>query len=107
MFKGKLSRFLIVVLIGAIAILTVSFALPPTGRETYLDYAQRHQSETVVRSAESGNASNSDYYQRHPSDLNVEASANMDAFIRYSKLKSGSANRADTSDYYMRHVYDR
>jgi len=104
MFTGKLAKLLIVVSIITIAIVTVSFALPPAVDQSYSDYAQRHPAEPLIPATGNEDSSSMDYYQRHAQDLIAARPVDTtDYFFRHPQALGGSASEPDLSDYYLRH----
>ncbi len=85
MFTKTLSKFLLVVVIVTIALLTVSFAASPKDSQQYQDYAQRHPGGIVLSAVSSADNQGADYYQRHRSELLA-------------------ARPLDTTEYFFRHL---
>lgn len=84
MFTNRISKIVIVVLIAAIALLTVSFAASPKAAQPYPDYAQRHPGGIVMSAALSAGDASPDYYQRHRDEIRA-------------------TRPVDTTDYFFRH----
>ncbi len=102
MFTNRTSKILIVVLIVAIALLTVSFAVFPKASQSYPDYALRHPGAIVMSAAASAGDASPDYYQRHRAELWAARPVDTtDYFLRHPELKA--ARPVDTTDYFFRH----
>jgi len=103
MFTKPSSKIVALLLIVAIALLTVSFTASPKGSQSYQDYAQRHLGEPVIVTTQSDGLASPDYYQRHSDELKAARPLDTsDYFLRHPELKP--TQRVDTTDYYFRHV---
>lgn len=104
MFTKTLSKFLIVVVVITIALVTVSFAASPKDSQSYPDYAQRHPGAVILPAVSSVGDLSPDYYQRHRSELLAARSLDTtDYFFRHPELGVSTTNSIDLTDYFFRH----
>ncbi len=105
MFTKTLSKFLLVVVIVTIALLTVSFAASPKDSQQYQDYAQRHPGGIVLSAVSSADNQGADYYQRHRSELLAARPLDTtEYFFRHPQLSVSIEIPIDTTDYFFRHL---
>ena len=101
MFTNRLSTLVVVIVIVALALVTVSFIASPKATQSYQDYAQRHPGGLVLSSTSSIGSQSPDYYQRHRAEFMsaplLEAS---DYFMRHPELTG--TRSVDTTDYFFR-----
>lgn len=99
------NRFLLVLVITALTLATVSFAVAPKASQPYPDYAQRHAGEVLIPVTGNSEA-NTDYFQRHP-ELTVSAATSRDLtdyFFRQTWIPWIPARvPADLTDYFFRY----
>ncbi|MFN8385389.1 MAG: hypothetical protein U0V48_01840 [Anaerolineales bacterium] len=97
------NRFLLVLVIAALTLATVSFAVAPKASQPYPDYAQRHAGEVLIPVTGNSEA-NTDYFQRHRNEV-VRPVDTTDYFQRHPELTVSAATSRDLTDYFFRQTW--
>ena len=104
MLTNRFSKLVIVVVIAAVALLTISFTASPKANQAYQDYALRHPGPMIMAGNRAPDATQgSDWFQRHWAELGLSRSPDTtDYFFRHPELQVAS-RAVDLTDYYFRH----
>ena len=103
MLNTRISKAVILVAIGALAVVAASLGRTPRTSQEMDDFGLRHPAGLVASAQDI--RSNEDFALRHPTGL-VASAPNAGYFVRsdYAERHPELSNAAvDTSDYFLRH----